>query len=315
MSIFFNNLNGTDPRTPPFNPNAGSNSPAAPASSGTGIDWGAIGALGGALGASLLMRPSSPSSANSTPLDLSSVDPMNFGGYMSPAPAGLPEEDIQAILNNGFFGFTPEQIFGAVPEHAPYIPVNVDEEQAATINGNYNRMSRINDLIGAVNSANANSSVNRLSGMGIDWNGNIGKANRWASMLMDGQLPFDDVLGIVANRNELSNALGIPGGSMKATAKDLGLSRLDAFNQGMSTWEKILSLGQAVNPIEDRLTPQQMFLTPTERISVALEQAARDQASRQSKSFLEATADPVAQNLFSLAALGQMASPSANPFL
>jgi hypothetical protein len=130
-----------------------------------------------------------------------------------------------------------------------------------------------------------------------------------ASELLNGRLPFDDVMGIVSNRQELSNTLGTPGTSTNATLKDLGMSRLSAMNQGGDMMSRIAQLAQMIDPMEQRSRPQDWMTTPSQTIpwkigeqefgaTLEANQAMFAHGVEQNNAVLKATGDPSLINNF-----------------
>lgn len=322
MSFHYGFVSGTPPLTggggvtPPIATPTGTGAPGTtppttPAPSG-GIDWNRV--LGTLAAGAATAIPVGAAGGFDTPSVDDSFVP-EFDGFMSPGMAGMSDADISALLTEGFHGFSPEQIFGKIPRHEPYINVDLTKSERDTALGNLSNLDVIEKLLRRSNNVMDRDAIDRAEFMGTGYTENIGKARNVASMLLGGQLPYDDVLDIVSNRAELQNKLGIPGSGTRATLKDLGLSRMDAFDKGLSTFERINAIAESVNPSAARIRPADRMLTPQNRLSADLEQAARDQASRQSGAFLEAMADPVAANLFSANFLGNATQPAANPYL
>jgi hypothetical protein len=81
------------------------------------------------------------------------------------------------------------------------------------------------------------------------------------------------VLGIVSDQNELSNSLGIPGTSGAATLKELGISRPGAIQSGGGILKDMVNIAETISPISRCMTPQSMFLNPSELIAPSLEPA------------------------------------------
>lgn len=110
--------------------------------------------------------------------------------------------------------------------------------------------------------------------------------------LLNGNLPYDDVLDIVAKRGEAGNAMGIPGGSAPATLRDLGLSRLDAIKTGAGLMKGMVDIADQINPVGRQMLPQSMFLNPMDRINAAMQQNQVIQQSDQNKFNIEAAPTP-----------------------
>jgi hypothetical protein len=101
-------------------------------------------------------------------------------------------------------------------------------------------------------------------------------------------------MGIVSNRNEMTNALGIPGTGTNATLKDLGLSQLDAVKAGGGILKDMVGIAETINPVGRRMSPQSMMISPQDRIRMTMEQNQLIQQSDQNKYNLGASGDPTA---------------------
>lgn len=198
-------------------------------------------------------------------------------------------------------GGAGEEVFGSVPEHAPYEPIDLTQSQIDTIRGNLSSLQLAGELSDKTNDIILGQDLKRIRALVPEYDTNINRMGDVTRDLLLGRLPYGDVLDITANRSELSANMGIPGGGANATLRDLGLSRLGAIQQGGSMFQQMLQVAQAVNPHERRMTPQSMFFTPPQRAELDIMQAQLKQQSEQSKNNLEAMPDPVAAGKFQLA--------------
>jgi hypothetical protein len=199
-----------------------------------------------------------------------------------------------------------EEVFGSVPEHAPYEPIDLSQSQLDTISGNQAALPGAASLASSTNDYILADDLKRIRALVPQYDNNINRMGDVTRDLLLGRLPYGDVLDITANRSEMSANLGIPGGGANATLRDLGLSQMGAVQQGGSMFQQMLQAAQAVNPHERRMTPQGMFFTPQQRAELDITQAQLKQQSEQSKYNLEAMPDPTAAGQFQLglAALG-----------
>jgi hypothetical protein len=198
------------------------------------------------------------------------------------------------------------EVFGEVPEHAPYEPIDLTQSQIDTIRGNLSSLALAGDLSDKTNDIILAQDLKRIRALVPEYDTNINRMGDVTRDLLLGRLPYGDILDITANRSELSANMGIPGGGANATLRDLGLSQMGAIQQGGSMFQQMLQAAQAVNPHERRMTPQQMFFTPQQRAELDITQAQLKQQSEQSRFNLEAMPDPTAAGRFQLelAALG-----------
>lgn len=205
---------------------------------------------------------------------------------------------------------------GHVPDAAMYKPVNFNKQQLASVLGNQKALPDIQQLIRSSSEGTREEDIRRAVGLIPGYRQMMKKEGSAASSLLGGQLPYDDVLGIVSDRAGLAGSLGIPGTAGAATLKDLGMSRLDAITKGGGLFKDMVNIAQTVSPIERYAKPTDFFLTPQQRISGALEQHQLLQQSQQNANNLEATADPTTvgrQQLELLKILGTGAPLSASP--
>jgi hypothetical protein len=205
----------------------------------------------------------------------------------------------ESAMSGSFMGqYGMEEIFGSVPEWEPYNMVDLNQSQLDTIAGNLAAFPSASQLSTATNDFQINEDLKRIRRLIPEYDKNINRMGDVTRDLLLGRLPYGDVLDITANRSELAGSLGTPGGASKATLRDLGLSQLQATQQGASLFQQMMGVAEAVNPQSTRLRPQQMYFQPQERAQLDIQQAMLDQQSRQSGAFLEAMPDPAAAALF-----------------
>lgn len=209
---------------------------------------------------------------------------------------------------------------GSVPEAALYKPINFTNQQLAAISGNQRALPDIQQLIRSASQGTSEEDIRRAVKLIPGYRQLMKKEGSAASSLLGGQLPYDDVLGIVSDRAGLAGQLGIPGTAGAATLKDLGMSRLDAITKGGGLFKDMVNIAQTVSPIERYRTPTDFFLSPQQRIAGSLEQRQLQQQSQQNAFNLEAAPDPTTvgrQQLELLKILGTgaplQASPIASP--
>lgn len=195
--------------------------------------------------------------------------------------------------------------FGQKPKAAQYIPVDFNTGQIEAIMGNQHALGAINPLMSGTNAAIDSDALARASKFIPGYKESMQRQGMAAQDLLGGQLPYDDVLDIVANRSGLAGSMGTPGASAPATLRDLGLSRLDAIKSGSGLLQGMVNIAQTVNPVQNRMKPQDMFMNPTDRIRMAMDQNQTIQQSTQSKYNLDAGLSPsdqiAAQTRYSMA--------------
>lgn len=203
------------------------------------------------------------------------------------------------------------------PEEFLYKPINLTKSQLDTIKGNIKATPSAVELADKVNPEIWQNDQNRIRDLmpGFDAarDSYIGTTRR----LQEGLVPFSDVMDITANSSAAAAAMGTPGGSRALTMRDLGLSRLDAMQQGNSMFAGFVDIAQKISPVEHQFRPQQMFFSPLERAQLDIEQAALEQQGRASAEQARAMPDPAQYALanagigIEMAALGKSYAPSS----
>ena len=185
--------------------------------------------------------------------------------------------------------------FGSVPNAARYQPIDFDKEQLASVMGNFKNLGGINDLVRGTNGMLSRADLDRAKRLIPGYASNMQTQGRNAGQLLNGQLPYDDVMEIVADRGEATNGLGIPGTGTSATLRDLGLSRLDAIKAGGGIMKDMVGMAESISPINRYSKPSDFFVSPTDRIRMAMEQNGVVQQSNQSANNLAGMGNPSAQ--------------------
>lgn len=184
---------------------------------------------------------------------------------------------------------------GTVPKAAEYMPVDFSKEQLAGIGANQGALQSAIDLSRGTNNFLTNDALRRISKMVPGYSAAMQKMGMNANNLLSGRLPFNDVLGIAGDQSGLTASLGIPGTAGPATMRDLGLSELQGIQAGGGMLKDMIGMAEAINPIGRSLTPQSMFVAPTDRLKMTMEQNQLVQQSNQNKNNLEAQGDPEAR--------------------
>lgn len=189
------------------------------------------------------------------------------------------------------------------PEAFLYEPVDITQSQLDTISGNLSSAPGAIQLMDRVNPEIWRNDLSRIRTLmpGFDEASNQYMGN--TQMLLRGQLPFQDVEDIVSNRSSLAASMGTPGGSRAATNRDLGLSRLDAMQQGSSMFQQFINMAEVISPNAKQARPQDMFLSPSERLQADILQRSLEQQGRASAAMAEAMPNP-AENALVNAEIG-----------
>lgn len=198
-----------------------------------------------------------------------------------------------------------EEMFGSKldPEAFLYNPVDIDKSQMDTIAGNISAFPSANQLTNTVNPSIWRNDLSRIRTMMPGYDNSRDLYLGATKKLLSGELPFQDVEDVVSNRSGLAGMLGSPGGSRNATLRDLGMSRMDAINQGGSMFQQFIQMAEAISPVSSQMRPQQMMFSPQERLQADILQRSLEQQGRASAAMAEAMPDP-AQNALANAGIG-----------
>lgn len=196
---------------------------------------------------------------------------------------------------------------GDKPKAAEYKPVDFSGEQLATIQQNIHNLNAANDLSKWTNADITQNDITRASTLIPGYKQLMQQLGADAAPLLKGELPYEDVLGIVGNRANQVGGINIAGTAGPATARDLGISRLDAINQGKGLMQSMVQTAEQVSPVGRQVTPAQSFVSPLDRIRLAMEQNQTIQQSDQNKYNIEASVSPTqyAQQILGLGLAGQ----------
>lgn len=192
--------------------------------------------------------------------------------------------------------------FGRTPKAAEYEPVDFDEAQLQSILGNIDNMDEIRSLVRHGNDALTGADLRRAKKLIPGYKTMMQQQGTAASALLDGRLPYDDVLDIVAERATLTGALGTPGTAAPATLRDLGMSRLSAIDKGQNMMKGMVDIAERISPINRYMRPSDFVVNPLDRIRLTMDQNQLIQQSEQSRYNLEAGISPTqqAQQMLSL---------------
>lgn len=181
---------------------------------------------------------------------------------------------------------------GHVPEPALYEPVDVDQSQLDAIKGNQNALPFIRQLTSQSNNFVTKDALTRATKLIPNYSASMATLGDSTLDLLNGKLPYDDVLGIVGNRAATSGGLNIPGLAGNSTLADLGISRLDALGKGAGLLGQMVNMADQVSPRSSYMNPSSMMMSPSDRVRTDMEQHQLEQQSQQSANNLAAQADP-----------------------
>lgn len=186
------------------------------------------------------------------------------------------------------------QAYGSVPQAAEYQRVDYGDVLRDTLVDNSRAIPNLRNLVLENNNIIDQDAMTRATRFIPGYKQAMKTYAAAGQDLLNGRLPYEDVLGIISDGNEARNVTGIPGSNTAATLKDLGLSRLDAIKTGGGILQQQASIAEQVNPVSRRLAPQSMLLNPSQAVGWEMEQNQLEQQSLQNKYNLAATGDPAA---------------------
>jgi len=202
----------------------------------------------------------------------------------------------------------PEAYFGSIPEPVDYTPLYQSDPGYANatgqvIAGNRRNLKAATRLSGDVNKAISAQALERIKGWDPTFVGAMSQLSNNRNSALAGYLPYQDALGITADRGRLANDLGMAGGSSPQIAADLGLSRLDLqSNVGPQLSQTIASIFGQVDPIGRHESPQNYLLYPNQAVPWMIQESQFAAGFQQSENAIAAMADPAKAGLLNLQA-------------
>ena len=193
------------------------------------------------------------------------------------------------------------------PEAFLYNPVIIGQSQHQTIQDNMRESGGAIALSDRVNSSIWQNDLNRIRTLMPGYDQYSQQYLGITNSLQQGKLPYEDVMGILGDSGSLAGSVGAPGGSRATTLKDLGISRLSAMEQGNSMFTNFVNMAQVISPNEKQMTPQQSFLTPSERLNADIMQHSLTQQGNASAEIARASPDPAASAITNADMAMQMA--------
>lgn len=175
-----------------------------------------------------------------------------------------------------------------------FTPVNLDQSQVDSVRGNLGAMPYIKGLTDMGNKFITAEALQRANKLIPGYRSAMKTYAQNTGSLLHGELPFSDVLDITGDANSLGTSLGTPGTSGNATLKDLGLSRLSAMEQGGNMLGNMVNIASQISPTSNYLTPQNMFLSPSERAQFDVQQNEDQYSAALNQATAAASPDPSA---------------------
>ena len=138
-----------------------------------------------------------------------------------------------------------------------------------TIAGNQRNLPAGINLMQGTNAAITQDSLTRLNALYPQFQGQFNQQSRNTSNLLSGLIPQEDRNAITARRTE-AQSLGGGGANQQQVAADLGLTRMQAMEAGAANLTNNMNLWNAIDPISRRVTPQSMFVDPSQAIQSSI---------------------------------------------
>ena len=233
-----------------------------------------------------------------------------YNGYENRKQARQQAQQLQDQAKQNAAGIFGTPIDFQAPE---YTPLYISDPGyrgivADTIAGDQANLPAASQLSADINKAITASAKDRATSWDAGFIGSLNALGHNADAALQGQLPYDDALSIVANRGRLAADLGYAGGSGPQTAADLGKTRTSLMTEvGPNLLSGLASIMNAVDPISRHTTPENFTLSPAQAVTSAIGenqfaasyglQAGLEQAT------LNALPNPQAQGQFNLSAL------------
>lgn len=198
---------------------------------------------------------------------------------------------------------------GQTPEAALYQPVDYGDVQQQTLLSDANSLDAMGWVSNKANRLLSQQDLRRAGKFIPGFKSILETQANNANDLVSGRLPYEDVLQIAGNSNQLAGALGTPGTGAPGTLRDLGLSQLQGMQTGQGLLQSMVGIAEQVSPIARYSRPQDFLLTPSQTVPWEIEQQQLIQQSQQSANNLEAGVSPtqMAQNAAAL-------SGASNPY-
>lgn len=207
-----------------------------------------------------------------------------YSAYDSSQKAKKQSAAMRDAAKNGVFGKRAE-----IPD---YKPIDMTKEQMTAVTNNANSLKDVKSLVNNTNQIITNDAFRRAKKLLPGYKQSMKAYGQATGDMMRGQLPFEDVLGIVGNRAELANSIGVPGLSGNATLKDLGMSRMDAIKTGGGMMQDMVRIAETVSPRASYINPASQFVSPMDRIQIAQRENENVWTAKNNQAIAEAGGDP-----------------------
>lgn len=177
-----------------------------------------------------------------------------------------------------------EDIFGTRGEE-----LSLDDATLDSIATNTRNFAETDAYTRRVNDTVSDQAIDRAVRFDPNFNKNVASLSNTSRSLLRGEIPEDVSRELLRDRAEFSVTNGVPGSYGAATARDLGLTRLDLQRQGADFFNQVNGIRDQVDPISRHLSQRNYVIDPTAQLQL-------EQYNNQIRS----QADPAAAQLFGL---------------
>lgn len=197
----------------------------------------------------------------------------------------LRNELIEDAGNGNYLGqYGYEDIFGSRQDE-----LSLDDATLDSIATNTRNFAETDAYTRRVNDTVSDQAIDRAVRFDPNFNRNVASLSNTSRSLLRGEIPEDVSRELLRDRAEFSVTNGVPGSYGAATARDLGLTRLDLQRQGADFFNQVNGIRDQVDPISRHLSQRNYVIDPTAQLGI-------EEYNNQ----IRAQADPAAAQLFGL---------------
>lgn len=206
------------------------------------------------------------------------------------AAIGDWETDVDTILDDGT---SFEEAFAEVPRAAEFVPVDPCCEQSSTIECNMDKVFRADEFYRSVNRLHEQNDLIHMLSFDPGFLVNLDIQNTSIQNDMRGICDVGDIVDVLTDNAEQACLTGRIGNSRKTTNRDIGITKRRVKVGGRAEFrEAIQWINTVVSPMSRQGDIRGMMLDPSQRITLALQQAQLIQNSLQNKNNALAQKEP-----------------------
>lgn len=182
---------------------------------------------------------------------------------------------------------------GSKPKLTPYVPVDLTGSQAATIQGNLETTPAAQELASKTNVFNQQQILAMLKAAVPGYQQIQETTGKQIGSLLKGELPADVSAYVKSQAASKAVAGGFAGGGMASnlTMRDLGLTSLQAINQGLDAANRWIQTTRAT-AVPELFDVSRMFMTPAQRASLDVSQRVTQWQAQNNMAIADAAPDP-----------------------